>query len=477
VPIRQEANVKTFRMALVGLPFLLPLAAASPASASVSVELIGSFYGTAISSDGQVIAGNTLGTYEACRWTQATGLVPLGMSSVAVLGRGAGAPDISDDGTRISATILGADSTYVTQGLWTEGSGWQEMMPPLLPTGAPLDNEIGSAWGLSNDGNTVVGLYWRAGQPDGSAHAFSWTEAGGSVGLGSNGYSSRANDCNADGSVVVGWAERSDGTWQPTAWVNGTITTLTPTEGFCEAYSVLPDGSTIYGSGYDLHSMRFYGAAWDWDGAQWVERSLGALPGTSGQGNVAPNDATPDGRIVVGYNAYFFGSSTGFVWTEETGIVDIVDFVTERGGTWPDQFVVTSATAISDDGSIIVGVGQDTTPPWDSHTFLVHIDGGLAAPEVAHSGTRVPAIRAWPNPSPGRTRFAIDAPAGDDVTATVFDATGRRVRRILAGPIDRNAELSWDGRDADGANVASGVYYLRIDGATVRATGKFVVVR
>lgn len=469
--------MKTIRMALVGLPFLLPLAAAVPAHGGATVEIIGSFHGTAISGDGQVIAGNTLGTYETCRWTRAGGLVPLGMSSVAVLGRGAGAPDISDDGARISATILGADSTYITQGLWTEGSGWQETMPPIPPDGGLLDESLGSAWGLSGDGTTVVGLYWRPGQTDGSAHASIWSEGGVVTDLGSNGGSSRANACNADGSVVVGWAERFDGTWQPTVWENGVLTTLTPTEGFCEAHAVLPDGSTIYGASYDLHSMRFYGAAWDRVGSTWVERSIGALPGTSGQGYVAPNDVTPDGRVVVGYNAYFFGSSTGFLWTEETGIVDIVDFVTERGGTWPSQFVVTSATAISDDGTIIVGTGQDTFFPFNSRTFLVHVDGGVGAPELADAGARAPAIRAWPNPSRGPVRFSIDAPAGDEVTAAVFDAAGRRVRGIHDGRVDRSTELSWDGRDANGVNVASGVYYVRLEGASVRGTGRFVVVR
>ncbi|MBZ0269627.1 T9SS type A sorting domain-containing protein [bacterium] len=467
------------RMAVAPCLLLVPALIAAPSRADVSVEMLGTFFGTSISADGTVLACNTQGTYEACRWTQATGLVPLGMSSVAVLGRGAGTPAISADGTRISATILGVDSTYVTQGLWTLGSGWQETMPPMPPDGGMLDEEMGSAWGLSDDGNTVVGLYWRLGQPDGSAHASTWTEGGNTTGLGGNGGSSRANDCSGDGSIVVGWAERFDGTWQPTVWQGDSLQTLTATEGFCEAHCILPDGSTIFGSTFELHSLRFSGAAWDWNGSSWVERDLGYLPGTQpNNGYIAPNDATPDGRLVVGYNQFFWGSSTGFVWTEETGMLDLVDFVEERGGAFPSDFVVTSAVGVSDDGSVIVGVGQDTVPPWNSRTFLVHIDGGVDAPELAEAMVSSPRIRAWPNPSPGRTRFSFDVPAPGQATATVFDAAGRKVRQIFDGRVDASSrELTWDGRDADGANVASGVYYLRLDGTTLRETGKFVVVR
>ena len=101
------------------------LAAPAPALADVTLEMIGSGFATSISADGSVIAGNTFGEYETFRWTAGTGIVPLGLATVPVLGTGAGTPDISADGTRISATILGADSTYSTQGRWTEGFGWR----------------------------------------------------------------------------------------------------------------------------------------------------------------------------------------------------------------------------------------------------------------------------------------------------------------------------------------------------------------
>jgi uncharacterized membrane protein len=50
------------------------------------------------------------------------------------------------------------------------------------------------------------------------------------LGLGSTGQDSRANACDADGNVIVGWASAPTGAWQPTAWVDGVLTTPEATE-------------------------------------------------------------------------------------------------------------------------------------------------------------------------------------------------------------------------------------------------------
>jgi uncharacterized membrane protein len=462
-------------MNLAKLVPALGVMACTNAAFGASVTLLGQAFPTDVSPDGSVVAGNLAGSYETFRWTDATGIVPLGMSSVAVLGVGAGTPDVSADGTRISATILGVDSTYVTQGLWTEGAGWLETMPPVPPEGSPLDNQYGSSWGLSDDGQVIVGLLWRLGLPGGTAHACKWTASTGVVDLGSNGGSSRANDTNADGSVIVGWTERFDGTWQPTVWTPSGMTILTPTLGFCEAEAVTPDGTTIIGSTYEEHSFRFFAARWDWNGSTWVEQVLGDLPGTApNTGYVTGNDITADGTFIVGFNQFFFGNSAGFVWTEETGVVDAEDFFDAEGIMLPSTLEITALTGVSDDGLVITGVAQRTTPPFASEGFVVHRDSPVDAPVLA-SGTM--ALRVWPNPTRGATNVAFVRGAAGPTRVSVYDAAGRLVRQVAEGESPRGeARVVWDGRDRNGGKVAPGVYYLRVEGDRARESRKLVVV-
>lgn len=69
-----------------------------------------------------------------------------------------------------------------------------------------------------------------------------------------------------------------------------------------------------------------------------------------------------------------------------------------------------------------------------------------------------------PNPFAEGTviRFAVPQPGPARVT--VYDLRGRSVATIFRGDLDRGwHQISWDGRDEQGRNVAAGAYYYRLD--------------
>lgn len=354
------------------------------AMGQVSFEFIGSFYATDLSADGSVLAGNSVELYETCRWTAAGGLVLLGNPTYPYIGTGAGVPEVSADGTKISATIIGEDLSYGTPGLWTLGVGWQECMPRTPSDGGLLDAYYGSGWGISGDGNALVGLYWRPNQTGGSAHPCRWTQATGVIDLGTLGGGScdtcgsgRANGANRDGSVIVGWIENPDnGAWWPTVWVNGVRTVLKQTEGFADAESVTPDGTIVVGSSWfpPITSASLEEAAvWRWNGSQWVEQRIGKLFGTAPPfGMATASSVSADGKVIVGYNRFGAGNETGFIWQQSTGMVDVVNYLTSNGVTLPANFDFQNLTAISDDGSVIAGIGQYTVSPYETQSFLIH---------------------------------------------------------------------------------------------------------
>ncbi|MFI4871428.1 MAG: GC-type dockerin domain-anchored protein [Phycisphaerales bacterium JB061] len=361
--------------------------AVSTTQAQVTLEIFGAGFGANdISADGSVIVGNTTndGLYQQARWTEATGFVLLGQATGPVFGTGAGAPQVSNDGTVISSTIASKDNSYITAGLWTEGQGWQEMFPPLLPEQILLDLSYGSSWALSGDGSTTAGLYWRDRLKfgGGSAHAFSWNATDGAVDLGgsSDALSSRVNGLNLDGSVAVGWEAVPFGYWQATVWVNGVKTRLVDVEAWVEARAVNDDGTVVVGWTIDEAINTSTACKWTWDGANWNEELLGLLPGTpigpSG-GRSFASAVSGDGSVIVGTNRFIdngpFSLPTGFIWTESTGMIGVEDFLADHGISLPAGFQIDGLTGITQDGTKIIGIGSYPASYPDYWSILIDL--------------------------------------------------------------------------------------------------------
>lgn len=85
---------------------------------------------------------------------------------------------------------------------------------------------------------------------------------------------------------------------------------------------------------------------------------------------------------------------------------------------------------------------------------------------------------SWPNPTRGQSHIAFELAQEGPVRLGIYDAGGRLVRVLL----DRAAgagrtEVRWDGRDAGGVPVASGVYLARLEAGSVVGHRKIAVLR
>lgn len=106
--------------------------------------------------------------------------------------------------------------------------------------------------------------------------------------------------------------------------------------------------------------------------------------------------------------------------------------------------------------------------------------GGPAAKPGAPESTESRAVvTVWTNWTPGSgATFAITLPAASHVRLELFDVAGRRIRQLGNSWLAPGRhEIRWDGRDAAGRRVASGIYTytLRI-GAEDRRSGKVVLI-
>ena len=85
-----------------------------------------------------------------------------------------------------------------------------------------------------------------------------------------------------------------------------------------------------------------------------------------------------------------------------------------------------------------------------------------------------------PNPfdPAGGTWVSLDLPSSGPVSLAVYDVEGRRVRTLFEGePTDHGMKVRWDGRDDNGREVGSGVYFCRARFGRTVVSRKMTLVR
>jgi hypothetical protein len=109
---------------------------------------------------------------------------------------------------------------------------------------------------------------------------------------------------------------------------------------------------------------------------------------------------------------------------------------------------------------------------------------GTAAPEFAGPNRHAP-LSVVPNPTRGEAsiRFSMlesidGGSCGTAAWLSLYDAGGRLVRRLAAGPLIAGSNLvQWDGRNETGERVPTGIYLARVVSGSRVATGQVVLLR
>jgi len=82
-----------------------------------------------------------------------------------------------------------------------------------------------------------------------------------------------------------------------------------------------------------------------------------------------------------------------------------------------------------------------------------------------------------PNPSRERVRFVMNVSSPAKISVDVFDALGRRVALVANRPFTPGRHvIEWNGRDAVGRTLGSGMYFVRAQGSGSSVTRKLVRV-
>jgi flagellar hook assembly protein FlgD len=82
-----------------------------------------------------------------------------------------------------------------------------------------------------------------------------------------------------------------------------------------------------------------------------------------------------------------------------------------------------------------------------------------------------------PNPFRLKTSVHFTLAEQGPVNLSVYDASGRLIAHLADGPFEAGAHsVSWEGRDAKGNPVATGIYFYRMTAPGYSQTRKMVMI-
>ena len=320
------------------------------------------------SDDGQVVVGTDPLAY--WYWTQQTGVVRVPNTIPPGNGVG-GQARVTADGTRMTCTTNNPDTTKGEATIYHIDTSQYQLLGSF---GFNCDAERSGAWGMSPDGNHVVGLAWNTGC---SAKGFDWNAATNVITpLGTTYFfkPTRANAVSDNGNLIAGWADDYNGWRQGAVWNKNAsgvfvVTNLsaipagaTTAVKMSEAGAVSGNGQWVYGIG---RSDFYGGAAWRWSVATGVQ-AITPAPATANGYVVAANN---DGSKVLTFYG-MMGYAGSYLWSTERGYVSLPTLAQEAGVVIPDGWILNLPLGMSEDALTIVGTASG---PGGTSPFILNL--------------------------------------------------------------------------------------------------------
>ena len=338
-----------------------------------------------VSGDGSIVVGNFGRGGPIFRWTAADGIQAF--DGVAAQGE---STFISRNGKYIATNLLGDDDLGLGAYRWDAEGGWRAVDPVGF-----CGTDATAAWGVTDDG-TLFGMAWNSctdfkpmrWRPGSGTQLFP-TATVHADGTPANG---RMNQISEDGSVFVGWEENDGGERHGVIWRNGVPSRVENADGqwVGEALSVSHDGGLI--SGMLFSDQMPLGSGW---------RRPTDSPELDYYAPLTP-DSTPamgfalsrDGSVMAGLSGdpFFSFAPAPFLWTKELGTVNLNDFVVQQGGSIEQWASLWTPQAMSDDGSVIVGwgIGSSSLGGWVLKIRKAMVCHGAADAGETPTAMRVP---------------------------------------------------------------------------------------
>ncbi|MCH7859461.1 MAG: T9SS type A sorting domain-containing protein [Candidatus Marinimicrobia bacterium] len=141
----------------------------------------------------------------------------------------------------------------------------------------------------------------------------------------------------------------------------------------------------------------------------------------------------------------------------------------------PSQIVVKSIA-----GLVFIGPSQNGDTRVESGFYLISVqrESALAVGETDGLPSEYALRQNYPNPFNPSTTLRFDLPQAAQVYLVVYDLLGREVARLADGRLEAGEHrVVWNGRDARGREVPTGLYIARMVTATYTKSIKLVLLK
>jgi len=142
------------------------------------------------------------------------------------------------------------------------------------------------------------------------------------------------------------------------------------------------------------------------------------------------------------------------------------------------QLVVLDTTWDDRNGSAVYGLANgvsEITPGF--HRGFIGIGVGVDG-EVINTPQAFSLNQNYPNPFNPETNIEFNLPSEQNVTLMVFNLLGQQVRTLVNGTMGAGTHsVIWDGRNDDGVNVPSGIYFYKMITPEFSQTNKMALIR
>jgi hypothetical protein len=190
----------------------------------------------------------------------------------------------------------------------------------------------------------------------------------------------------------------------------------------------------------------------------------------------------PTATLLYSFAADLDGSDVRIRWTLSE-IDEGVEFLVLRASEPSVIFVQIPSIDIDQDGMSFIFLDEGCEPSM-TYYYRVVVQNGTERKVLFETGpVSTPAMplsldQNLPNPFNPRTTISYSLPERCRVELEVYDVTGRRIAVLVNRVQSRGSySVDWNGLDASGNMVGSGVYFYRLKAGKHMLSRKMVLVR